>query len=499
MTPKLTIALRERTPFEALDLGLRLTQTAKLLWLGWVLFSVLVGLLFWALLPSEQLWLGLIVLWWLKPLYDRFLLHGLSKQVSEQPLTLIQWFNALPKLLISSNLLAALTWKRFSLVRSYVQSLWQLEGLTGKAARKRRTLLTNQFNRHAVLLTLSLFLAQIAIFLSCYGLLLLFDPTEATTEHIRNVFAGYVDREEEYWHHLLDYSFWLVAIILIEPFYVAAGFTLYLNRRVQLEAWDIEQALRAMAQRLSQKAHHLALGVLCTFTLFIITLPTPNYAAESPAEPLAEEHLPANQAKQQITTILDEHELQTRTVYRWVAKEKDKEKGKNSSNAKLSDQIITSLAQLLEGSLWLFIAIGLILAFIYREALLKLLRPYQAKKTTPPPPATLFGLDLSAESLPKDIPAAAQAAWQQGHYREALSLLYRSALHQLTHQQQLQIQAHHTEGDVLVLAQPHSSKPQLEYLTLLTRYWQQTAYGHINPAPEVLTQLLNAHQQAEAV
>lgn len=75
--------------------------------------------------------------------------------------------------------------------------------------------------------------------------------------------------------------------------------------------------------------------------------------------------------------------MQTRTVYRWVAKEKDKEKGKNSSNAKLSDQIITSLAQLLEGSLWLFIAIGLILAFIYREALLKLLRPYQAKNHAP--------------------------------------------------------------------------------------------------------------------
>ena len=30
----------------------------------------------------------------------------------------------------------------------------------------------------------------------------------------------------------------------LEPFYVAAGFALYLNRRVDLEAWDVEQEFR---------------------------------------------------------------------------------------------------------------------------------------------------------------------------------------------------------------------------------------------------------------
>jgi hypothetical protein len=35
----------------------------------------------------------------------------------------------------------------------------------------------------------------------------------------------------------------------VEPFYVGAGFTMYLNRRVELEAWDIEQEFRrAFAQ-----------------------------------------------------------------------------------------------------------------------------------------------------------------------------------------------------------------------------------------------------------
>jgi hypothetical protein len=33
-------------------------------------------------------------------------------------------------------------------------------------------------------------------------------------------------------------------VAFLEPFYVAAGFGMYLNRRVELEAWDIEQEFR---------------------------------------------------------------------------------------------------------------------------------------------------------------------------------------------------------------------------------------------------------------
>ena len=33
-------------------------------------------------------------------------------------------------------------------------------------------------------------------------------------------------------------------VAIVEPFFVAAGFGLYLNRRVELEAWDIEQEFR---------------------------------------------------------------------------------------------------------------------------------------------------------------------------------------------------------------------------------------------------------------
>jgi hypothetical protein len=37
---------------------------------------------------------------------------------------------------------------------------------------------------------------------------------------------------------------YVVAVLFLEPFYVAAGFAMYLNRRAELEAWDIEQEFR---------------------------------------------------------------------------------------------------------------------------------------------------------------------------------------------------------------------------------------------------------------
>ena len=43
----------------------------------------------------------------------------------------------------------------------------------------------------------------------------------------------------------LAYAFAYAAVVaFLEPFYVAAGFGMYLNRRVELEAWDIEQEFR---------------------------------------------------------------------------------------------------------------------------------------------------------------------------------------------------------------------------------------------------------------
>jgi hypothetical protein len=44
---------------------------------------------------------------------------------------------------------------------------------------------------------------------------------------------------------------YFTAFGLVGPIYAAAGFTLYLNRRIELEGWDIELKFRRLTARLA--------------------------------------------------------------------------------------------------------------------------------------------------------------------------------------------------------------------------------------------------------
>ena len=46
------------------------------------------------------------------------------------------------------------------------------------------------------------------------------------------------------WMLIVTSSLITLTVLLLEPFYVSAGFGMYLNRRTELEAWDIEQEFR---------------------------------------------------------------------------------------------------------------------------------------------------------------------------------------------------------------------------------------------------------------
>jgi hypothetical protein len=66
---------------------------------------------------------------------------------------------------------------------------------------------------------------------------------------------------------LLLLGAWWLSVSLVEPIYVAAGFGLYLHRRTQLEAWDVELVFRRLAARARELAAAaaalLAVALLC--------------------------------------------------------------------------------------------------------------------------------------------------------------------------------------------------------------------------------------------
>src|SRR3982750_4793265 len=88
---KVSIVLRPRQGWEAVDLGFRMTaHWARAVWPVWLGGDVPTGGAL-SLAFSEFPWVAALMLWWLKPLFDRWVLHVLSRAV----------FGQVPKLVVT--------------------------------------------------------------------------------------------------------------------------------------------------------------------------------------------------------------------------------------------------------------------------------------------------------------------------------------------------------------------------------------------------------------
>jgi hypothetical protein len=88
----------------------------------------------------------------------------------------------------------------------------------------------------------------------------------------------------------------LLAMSLIAPFYVAGGFALYLNRRVELEAWDLELNFRRIAaQAEARRSGVRSFGGAALLSAALVLV--------WPADPLLADTTP-EQAQQLIQEIL---------------------------------------------------------------------------------------------------------------------------------------------------------------------------------------------------
>ncbi len=239
---RIEAVVRPRNPWESIDLGFSMVRLWwKPLYKIWFTTTLPLFIII-SLLFSENFWITALVIWWLKPLYDRILLYFLSRALfGEQP----SIRQALTSLFKTQLLWALLSWWRFDFARSFNLPIWQLEGLRGKAAYQRRKLLQKDTHGIAVWLTIVCMHFEWVLSLSLFGLVYLMMPTTYTFDFFMLVFY-----EEALWVEIIRLIFGVLTISVVEPLYVAAGFALYLNRRTHLEGWDIELAFRRIAAHL---------------------------------------------------------------------------------------------------------------------------------------------------------------------------------------------------------------------------------------------------------
>jgi hypothetical protein len=225
---------------EAADLGVRLCQSAaRQVYRCYWLVGIPVVALCLATCDIAG-WLPGLLIWWSKPWLDRTILFVLSRAAFGQATTATDLLHA-QRRVWWSQLFLSLTTRRLSPWRSFTQSVYQLEGLPLLASRKRVLQLRRGRTTPATLMTGAFSVAETVLTAAVVSLIFWFTPGERETI---NVFAPGTLASLAV---PMAFAYALV-VLFLEPFYVAAGFAMYLNRRAQLEAWDIEQELRRAFQ-----------------------------------------------------------------------------------------------------------------------------------------------------------------------------------------------------------------------------------------------------------
>ncbi|CRL50925.1 DUF4129 domain-containing protein [Pseudomonas sp. URMO17WK12:I11] len=486
-----TVVIRPRTTWEAMDLGVLMSQRhRRLLMTSWAIVTLpifaLLSAIFWDS-PS----LAVFLFWWLKPAFDRLPLYILSKSLFGETPTLKQALREWPRLL-KPQLLASLTWRRLSLSRSFVMPVVQLEGLHGHAREQRLQVLLQRNAGAAQWLTIIGVHLESALWIGLMVLFYLLLPQQIELDWSWQTLITAAVQDWRWLEHLIN-AFYVLVLMVWEPIYVACGFSLYLNRRTVLEAWDIELVFRRLRRRLSTTALTLLLAA-------ILWIPGTQHvwAAEpiiTPDSPrLLNQPLTSQASKDSIKALLEQPPFknkETVTRYRFGEEKPDTKTTDDSKTpewlkallALLDSQRFGVLATLIEVLLWGAVMAGVgLLIWRYRDWLQAFVsrRPSLKRKIARPIPQQAFGLDLNRETLPDDIAASAESLWQTDP-RAALGLLYRALLSHLLHDHYIALKTADTEGEVLQRIEQLQQPALLAFSKTLTRHWQNMAYGHRLP------------------
>ena len=238
-----SLKLRRRSVWEAVDSGL-------LLWRGnFAYFIPFFALPLWIiacglrLLPRDYIFLSYIVLWWLKPLFDRLLLHVVSFKFFASREA--KGFKELLKGLTVKTfrgVMGDLLWRRFSPGRASRMPIRVLERIGGRQYRARRqTLASGGLNFCSMISAMGL-AAEAGLLLS--EIIFVIMVAEVFSPSALSYLRSNIETMET-----LIYTAYCFNFFLVESLYVCMGFGLYINSRVEVEGWDLQILFQKFAER----------------------------------------------------------------------------------------------------------------------------------------------------------------------------------------------------------------------------------------------------------
>ncbi|MBD8525499.1 DUF4129 domain-containing protein [Pseudomarimonas arenosa] len=508
----LNIVLRQRPPWEAADLGMGLVRRhARVLFGSWALATLPVFLaLHLALTPLGYAWLAGLLFWWLKPMFDRLPIYVLSRGILGQEVSIRE---ALKQMRWGwSRIWPWLLWRRLHPARSLLLAMDLLEQPVGQARAERARLLGRGQASAPPMIWLVGAHLELMLWGSLIVFVLMLIPVEFLDDSLKAMYELMLEEPPPWAEFLQGMAYWL-AVWVIEPFYVGAGFALYLNRRTELEAWDIELAFRRLAKRVAALTASVCLAVLL-WSGGVAGADARAAALDSSAPELEVEATDTSKAEdkkapkgQALSALLGEHfeppEQRYQEAMTEVFRDSDLNPKKlvgewqrieelkpslNSPTPSWVQGLAQVVAFLVENILW--ILLGLLLLWLLIHS-----RRWWADWTSALPPQRQTTqsplLDPKAPSaLPDDIPAAVRRLWQEGQPRAALSLLYRGAVAALGRRLSHGLAPGATESEVLRSARRLDDHGLAQWLANVVRTWQTAAYAHRLPEQAAVESLL---------
>lgn len=513
----LTVALRPRSGFEAIELGFAMTRRhAGRVLAAWLIVSMpvlaLLLALGWAL---ELMWLPSLLMWWLKPVFARIPLYVYSRALFGHAPALGEILRAQRSFGMRA-LLPWLLWRRPFPNRGLMLPVDLLEGLRGPALRARRSAIGHEGSMHAALLYLACLNIEALLFFSGLALVVLLVPIEFMGDAAKAIWDTLFVEPPDWAQALAALLYWL-CVSIVEPFHVGGGFGLYVNRRTRLEAWDIELGFRRLAARLAPSA---ALAVVLLFGALGFDAGTAQ-AADTAAEVedragpfgsklpagadgfkrvFADAHVDGgsefveHSARVYEGPQLSPFETRGRWVRREPLKEPVQQRRKPGAFERWMRGLGNGLAFVFENILWFGAALLLVLAALSHRHWWPRLQPHlpQARGVR----ARSEALPETETPLPEDLVAAVRQLWQQGRARPALALLYRGALVQLAQRLDEPLPPGSTEADGLRRARRLADPGFGALFARTVGCWQAAAYAQRLPAASEFESLLDAWQRA---
>lgn len=516
----LQVVLRPRGGFQAADLGMALVRAnARVIWCAWLAIvlpaAIVLNLAGWY---WDKLWLAGLLLWWLKPVFERVPLYVVSRAAFGQQVGIAHTLRAQGQFGLGS-LPGYLLWRRFGMARSLMMPVDMLEGGKASLRRQRRHGLLNDYGM-AALVTWLMCHIELLLGVGIIALSGLMVPPDMLGDAARELWEIIRSGDNTY-SSLAMNVLQVIAMSVIGPLYVGAGFGLYLDARTRREAWDIELGLRRLRQRLQALQQPLCMALLAAGLGGLLLAPAP-VQAQTPTAPVVAEQRPSKQVSdvdgpgpvkgQQAPAGTAPLQPTDSTAFNEAVAdayrhpdfgqqrqrserigEEEPAPGEKKPPADIPGKWVQLLANAGSVALWVLLGIAVLALLLTARRWL----PWLGWKRDHVPVSSIEQHALEVpEILPEDIAGQAQQLWQRGQGRQAMALLYRGSVAALARLGQQPLPPGATEAQCLRAARALPEASQRSLFADVVRSWQQTAWaGHLPTDAGFATLLQRLRQQ----